>query len=201
VFYFVLLWAGVIISGSPDSGHGGDRMLSYYREHNGAAQLAAFLIAVSAVIAVFFYGFLRSYLRRDPANEQLASVAFGGGIIFCSGVALFAGCLAALAASVHDPDPATMVALTAVGENVGFVIQGIGNGVALLASGIAILRGGLLPRWTGWSAIVLAVVAVPPTGQPLLPVGRFLAVGAWLLIVGVAAFARLRPVELHASGE
>lgn len=56
----------------------------------------------------------------------------------------------------------------------------VGQSVLLFASGVAILRGGALPSWLGWVAIVLGVVAATPAD--LL---AFLGTLLWIVVVAV----------------
>ncbi len=50
----------------------------------------------------------------------------------------------------------------------------------LLASGLAILRGGQLPAWAGWLGLVLGIASL----VPLRNIGAPLA-GIWTLIVSI----------------
>jgi hypothetical protein len=58
--------------------------------------------------------------------------------------------------------------------------------VLLIASGIAIVRGRWLPVWTGWLALVLAVVTFAP-----LPNAGAPAAGLWTLVVSIVLLVRM----------
>ena len=54
-----------------------------------------------------------------------------------------------------------------------------------IAAGLAILRGGRLPRWLGWVAIGMAVVVVTPAESL-----SFLALVVWMVIVSILIWMR-----------
>jgi hypothetical protein len=70
-----------------------------------------------------------------------------------------------------------------------------GLAVFLLASGLSIARHGAVPRWLGWVAIPLAILALTPIG--------FVAFGAgalWVLAVSVLLTLKLRREAPAAAG-
>ena len=61
----------------------------------------------------------------------------------------------------------------------------MGIQIFLLAAGISLVRHGALPRWLGWIAIVLAIVAATPLG--------FLSfIGSGLLVGVISVMLALR---------
>jgi hypothetical protein len=60
-----------------------------------------------------------------------------------------------------------------------------GASVLLIAGGLAILRGGLLPAWAGWLGLVVGVMALLPI-QNLGPIPA----GIWTLVVSVVLCVR-----------
>jgi hypothetical protein len=71
--------------------------------------------------------------------------------------------------------------------------------VFFLAAALSIFRFRALPRWLGWLALVLAVLAViPPVGWAVLALG----LPIWTLIASWLVFARQRgaPAGTVAAG-
>jgi hypothetical protein len=64
----------------------------------------------------------------------------------------------------------------------------IGFSVFLLASGLAMVRGLMLPSWPGWVALVLGVLAVTPAGF-----FAALAALAFILAMSIMLFMRGAP--------
>jgi hypothetical protein len=55
-------------------------------------------------------------------------------------------------------------------------------------TGAAAVQTGLLPKWLGWAAVVIGVVAITPIGF-----FSFLGVGLWLLVAGILLALRAEP--------
>src|SRR5918996_1472694 len=67
-----------------------------------------------------------------------------------------------------------------------FIPFAMGLLVALLATSVVILRhGGLLPRWIGFVAIVIAIVLLTPAY-----LGAAIATAIWILCISVVLFLR-----------
>jgi hypothetical protein len=56
----------------------------------------------------------------------------------------------------------------------------------MVASGLAILRGAALPRWLGWAAIVIGILAL------VLPIAflALLLLLIWILVVSILIYRR-----------
>ncbi|MEA2471665.1 MAG: hypothetical protein QOE38_2664, partial [Thermoleophilaceae bacterium] len=65
-----------------------------------------------------------------------------------------------------------------------------------LASGLAILRGTQLPKWLGWAALAIGIIAVTPVGF----VGLGLLI-LWTPTVGVLVWRRSRSNSASPSAE
>ena len=90
-----------------------------------------------------------------------------------------AGYVWTLAQGAGHLDSSAAQAVNALSNNAvatntaGMIVFGI-------AAGVAILRGGLLPRWLGWVAIAMAVVVVTPAEG-----FSFIALVIWMPIVSI----------------
>jgi hypothetical protein len=71
----------------------------------------------------------------------------------------------------------------------------VGAAVLLLASGLSIVRHGAVPKWLGWVAILLAIIAMTPLGF----VG-FLGGAVWILITSIYLTLRLRGEAPSSAG-
>jgi hypothetical protein len=72
----------------------------------------------------------------------------------------------------------------------------IGFSVFLLASGLAMVRGAMLPAWPGWVAIALGVLAVTPGGFFAI-----LGMLAWVAAISVMLFMRGESPTMPGAGQ
>jgi hypothetical protein len=166
-----------IITNPPSADASGKEVIAFYTAQGGTQQLAAALLALAFVFFVFFAGSLRSYLGQAPNLEALSTIALAGAVLEAAGQTMGAGYVWTLAQGAGHLDSSAAQALNALSNNAvatntaGMIVFGI-------AAGLAILRGGLLPRWLGWVAIIMAIVVVTP-----LEGFSFLALVVWMVIV------------------
>ncbi len=147
----------------------------------------AILAAYAAMLFVFFAGVLRRVLRdAEGAGGVLSAVSFGGALIFATGVAIDSTLSFALADAADKLQPASVQTLTALFNN-DFLVFITGLAIFLLATGISIVRHAALPKWIGWIAIVLGVLAITPIGFV-----AFLASGLLVLAMSVVMTMRAR---------
>lgn len=81
--------------------------------------------------------------------------------------------------------PAAEQAPNVLQDNVFFALL-VGAGIFLIGSGLAVVASGALPKWLGWVAVPLAVLAVTPLGWLV----AIFALPVWALIVSVLMFIR-----------
>jgi hypothetical protein len=171
----------VLSSEAPDTVEGGQRILDFYADNEAEQTASAILLAYGSLFLVFFSGVLRSGLRRGRSDvDGPATVAFGGGLVMAMGPLALAGTTLALTQNADALDPAAAQAIKTLGDRIFIVPLLVGQSVLLLASGVAILRGGALPSWLGWVAIVLGVVSATPVSLP-----AFLVTLVWIAVVAV----------------
>lgn len=162
-------------------------IVDFYVENKDAQILGAALAAIAGTLFVFFGGYLRRVLREaEGPGGFLSAVAFAGVIIFATGVAIDSTIIFTLAESAEDIDPTAVQTLTALYNN-DFVPFAMGLQVFLMATGISVVLHGALPKWIGWIAILLALIAVTPIGF-----AAFLASGVLVLILSVMLTMRAR---------
>ena len=174
----VLILVSFAIAGEPpDVDAVPDDLLSYYTDDSlqiGAALLALgsfFFLVFSATVATA----LRGGLDRDRGSTA-AKVSFAGGIVFTVGMTIFSGLAFTAGEVAEDVAPSTLQTLNALEMNMFFTVA-VGTAAFLIGTGIGLLKSGLLPRWMGWVAIALGVLAITPAGFV-----AFLGLGVWTLV-------------------
>lgn len=160
---------------APGTNASGARVVAYAREGAGRTIASLFIYALAMGIFLCFAAGLWSRLRQiDPVPQSLSAIfAF-------SAVALVVLILAAfvpgsvLAYRVHDAEVAGALADTTFGM---LALSGIPTAVCLGSYAALVLRGGFLPRWTAWLAIVGAFTHI-------FIAASFLGHGAFLSLEG-----------------
>jgi hypothetical protein len=186
---FALAFAvGLLVSGdTPDTKASGATVISHYSD-NGKILPGTLALVIAAVLFVFFAGSLRTRLR-DVGSEGLAAVAFGGAVIYATALGIFAMSQIALLDAADLGNANVAQALNVI-DNDNFFPAVIGLAVVLLASAWHVLATRSLPRWIGWSALVLGLLAVAgPAGFI-----AFLAFPVWVLAVAVTLFRTSTPL-------
>jgi hypothetical protein len=154
-----------------------------------------------AFVVVFVTAFRELVKRADPACEWIGSMAFATGLVYATVTLVSSGLEGgAVIAADHPIDPTVAVSGTYILYG---AISRLMLALCLTAVGYGISRTGLLPRWTGRSAHVLAAVnlAFVPSvffgndpahfyaangwGTTAL-MGAFLSY--WLLALGISAY-------------
>lgn len=164
----------------PDADEPVMEIVDHYVDNKDSVTVGAALGGVAAMLLVFFGGYLRKVLRAaEGEGGVLSAVALVGTAIMAVGIAIDGTIAIALAESAEDIDPTAVQALQALWDN-DFLPIALGITLFLLATGIAVVRHGGLPKWLGWVAIVLAVLGVTPAGFV-----AFLGGALWILVVSV----------------
>ncbi len=185
LFAVVIVVAAVTGGETPDASASAAKVIAYYQTHSSKIETSDILLAIAFLVAVFFAGSLRSYMRRAPKAEGAAAVVLVGGAIMAAGAALGAGVEFGLAHNISHLSPAAAQAVNVVSNEV-FLPLLAGVCVFSLASGVAILRGAALPKWLGWVAIVMGIAAlIPPAFFPMLVV-----LVIWSVVVSILMYRR-----------
>jgi hypothetical protein len=190
----ILFIAAFSVGGeTPDLDASGQEVIDFYTSNDSSQVASAILIAYGALFLGLFAGVLSSAFRRDDGDRgALPGLVLGGGLLMSLGFAIFSGLTFTLVDLGSDADPGAAQALNAL-NNDFFIPLAIGTGIFMLSAALATLRGGALPRWLGWAALVIGIAAVTPAG--------FFAVllsGIWIVIASVTLL-RGSPVSPPAS--
>jgi hypothetical protein len=194
--FVVLAIVAFAIGGEPPdpTEEGAREIVDFYVDNEDAQMVSAALAGIAGTLFVFFGGYLRRVLRDAEGEDGvLSAVAFAGSIVFAVGIAIDGTITFALAETADDIRPSAVQALSALWSN-DFLPFAVGLQIFLLASGISVVRHGALPKWIGWVAIALAVIAVTPIGF-----ASFLGAGILIAIVSVVLTLRVRAAEPRAG--
>jgi hypothetical protein len=158
------------------------KVVSYYHQHRSATLVIAYLIEVAIFVGIFFFWLLRDRLARD--NRLLANIGFAGAILFAASGGVFSGLSMALGHASGHVHPSVMQSLNALSEWLPVTLAGAGVAIFLVATGAALIRSAVLPRWLGWVGIVLAVASLvlPQVAPP--------AAGIWILVASIVVLIR-----------
>lgn len=189
VAFFVLVVVAFAVGGDPPdpTEDSVQEIVDFYVDNQGPQIAGAILATIAGTLFVFFGGYLRRVLRDAEGDRgTLSAVAFAGVIIFALGVAIDGTITFALADTADEIEPSAVQALSAL-YAYDFLPFAMGIQIFLLATGISVVRHGALPKWVGWIAIVIAVIAVTPIGFVAL-----IAAGVLVLIISVMLTLRAR---------
>lgn len=191
---FVLLAAaGYLVGGDTPGHHATGAEIRDAYDSETKHQIAAFLVALSAVPMLFFAGYLRAVLNSlHPDGRLSANVALAAAVVVATGLTIQALIHAALAEAARTPefsDPA-LQAINAL-DGWSFYPIAVGLSAFLLSSGVALLRGRrVFAPFVAWAAVVLGALTLVPI------VGFFIAIvsGLWLVAISLLLFARSQAV-------
>jgi hypothetical protein len=183
----LILAAFVVGGSSPNSDSSGRHVVSWYVNHNRGQNALAYCLAYAALCALFFAASLRSHLRARTSSEGPAlALGLAGAVVLSVGVAIGSGATFSLIDAPRAISPAAEQALSVISNDVPFVVLLVGVVAFMVGHGIAIVRTGVLPRWLGWAAIVVGIVAAIPVVGWLALFGLIL----WSIVAGVVLFIR-----------
>lgn len=195
VVFAVLLVVGVLLgSNSLHNDSSTAKVISYYAAHHSRESLGAYLVGLSVVAGLFFFGYLRRVLGESAATARLAATGLVGVAVFGVGGGIEAGANWALADIPHQLTPGAAQALNLITTDLAAFVFLPGLAVLLIAFGVCVVRSALLPRWLGFTAAFFGVVALTPAGWASL-----FAVGIWSLIAGAMLYMRA-PLARDATG-
>lgn len=190
VLFTVIFALAFLFSGEePDSEASARKIIDHY-DDTGPIYASVALALVAALLVLLFTSILRSALRDSGrAPEWVSSFVFGGGVIYATGLAIFAMNELALVDAADLGNAEVAQALNILNNNNFFPVV-VGLGAVLLGTAWAVLKGANLPTWLGWAALVLGILSLAG------PLGfiAFLLFPIWVLIVSIVLYRRLGAV-------
>lgn len=179
VLFAVAFAVGTLTAGEvPGTDASGQEVIEHY-DDAGPVLVGVFAAPIAGVALLVFAGVLRDRLR-GTGSEWLATVAFGGAVVYTTGLGLFALTQIALldASDLGQPEVAQTLNIL---DNDNFMPVVIGMAGVLLATGWHSLASRSLPAWLGWAALVLGVMALAgPAG-----IAAFVLFPIWVLATAV----------------
>jgi hypothetical protein len=187
-FVLVLVASFIVMGeGPPDVKDGGQEILDFYKDNADAVKISSLMTPLAAVLLVFFFAHVNKLVRAARPETMLPTVAVVGAAIVGVAAAIDSTILFALAeAADENLDPAAAQSIQAIYAN-DFIPFMLGTSLALLATGIGVLKSGVLPKWLGWVAVGLGVLAFTPVGFFAAPVAAL-----WIVVVSVMLTMRAR---------
>jgi hypothetical protein len=185
LLFVALMLIGIAESGnSPDSNASGRHVIAFYVAHQHSQKVSDILFVLAAVFVVFFAGSLHSYLRRTPSVASASALILVGAALLAVGLTVLSGADYALADVPGDLSTSAAQALNVLGNDVFYTLP-VGGCVFAIASAVAILRGGALPKWLGWVSVVIGIAMT----TPLFWISALVLL-VWVLIVAVLIYLR-----------
>lgn len=187
LLFVVLFVVSSVITPSPSSRASAGSVAAKYAAHTGALAVDTYLTVIAIVVGLAYFWYLRELLAETPSTRRLATIGYGGVIVFAVSGGLAAGVDFALSDVSNHVSPTTIQALNVFNTDVGGVLGAGGVAAFLLATGIAVTRSGPLPSWLGWVGVVLgvAVLALPFASGP--------GAGIWVLIASIVLLVTREP--------
>jgi hypothetical protein len=187
VYAGLFIAANVLFGNQPKTGASARAVTSFYHAHEASQTAGVFVVAVAAIVFVFFLSALQRTLGRTGEGRKWASIVTAGGAVYAGGLLLAGVLTVAVLDAAHHGLSSSAQTLNLL-ENDDWVPVVAGLSMVVAATGIAALRTGALPRWLGWASIGLGVLAV---AGPLGGIA-FLLAPVWTLVVGIVLIRSAR---------
>lgn len=186
VAFFVLGIIAFVIGGEPKSADEPvAEIVDFYKDNKDSVQLGSIVGVVAGLLLIFFGAYLRTVLRTAGGEgETLSLVSFVGLVLVALGFAIDGTITFALAEAAEDVDPVAVQSLQALWDN-DFLPIMLGVLAFLWATGISVIRSGVLPKWLGGLMLLLGVVGVTP-------IGFVAALGAAILVLVLSILLSVR---------
>ena len=196
LLFVVLVIAAVIVGGeSPGANDSIGDVIEYWSDNDEQAVAASIIAAYSAVALLWFAGVWRATLAAaEGVPARLANTAFAGAIVAVVGWSMLIAFNFMAAETIGDVEPQVTQTFSALQSDFFFPLA-IGVAVFLLASGLAMIRGAMLPAWPGWVAFVLGLLAVTPAGFFAI-----LGMLAWVAAISIMLFMRGESPTMPGTG-
>lgn len=180
----VLFLAAFAASSSPPGvSSGGAPVVTFYADHATNARTSDILWTLGLAAFVIFVGLLREVLRTAEGAEGAATAALAGAAVLAAGGSTYFGFDYALAVMPSTIDPAAAQAVNLLALT---LVLPVASGLLVfgISMAVALIRSAVLPVWTGWASLVIALMA--PAGPLAL-----VALALWSAVTGVLIWRRL----------
>lgn len=191
VFVALVVIAVVVLGGdTPESKASAAEVADFYSDEVVRQGIGAFVLAAAALFVVLFASALAARTGLDEGNHHRPiweRVVTAGGAVTAAATVLAALIHFALADGA-DQDNVTPVALQALNVLDSKVWLPFNSGLGILVLGAAglFLTETVLPRWLGWSALVLGVALFIPWVE--VDFIALIVTLIWILVVSVLLY-------------
>jgi succinate dehydrogenase/fumarate reductase cytochrome b subunit len=154
---FVVGWLSSAVSDSPNYVAAQEKWDKWAQNDHIKGRISSFALVLAAFVFIYFLGAVRSALEEAESSvrgsRELARVAFAGALTGIVGITMAFVSIANASAPGAKADPLVSKAVltSAAGP---FLVGATGFSAFLLATGVLTLRTGVLPRWTGFVALI-----------------------------------------------
>jgi hypothetical protein len=181
VFAIVFLVAVALEGNVPNEKSSGAKVISYFNDHDTSTLSGAFGGPVLALLLLLFFSQLRAVARASALGAGPGpTVMIGGAVVWAGGLLIGSWLdLAVVASAKHHQEGVAQTLNVLIASNWIPYIAGIA--VTLVGAGMTVLSTGVLPRWLGWVALVVGIIALAGPGGFL---GFFVA-PLWILVAGI----------------
>lgn len=197
VAYLVLEVAGNgSIGNFPDSNTSIAKLLPFYASHHAAIARGGLLLHYGALALALFLVAIWARLRQAGVRPLVSGALLVGAAVTVAAAFAEAGVYSTLGfVGGHESviTPAALQAWHINGAGGGATTGDGGLMIALLAISAAAIASGALPRWLGWSALLLGLVQ-------LTPLGFFGGLVFWVWAAVAGVYMAVRPFH-HVAAE
>ena len=171
--FLALFAAGILAAGNfPALDASLEELRVYVGAHPSGLRVLSFLHSIAALLLIGFAAHVhQAVAQADSEPRSLALLAFGGAVLGAIALLLSALCFWLLAFDDIADVPALLRSIHRLSVLTGGV--GLLTGLALLmgCAGLIIVRTGALPRWLGWSGLIVAAISSAAPVTLLAPRG------------------------------
>jgi hypothetical protein len=186
----ILIAAGFAAPGStpaPDAPLA--QLVSYYAAHETGQLAAGATFSLGALLFLAFATTVVVTLRSGGGSSAAIVFCMAGAIVVVVGLTIEAGLELALGDVAKHLSPASLQAVHVLSNELIFTLT-VGTSAFLIGAGLATMKTRVLPRWTGWLALVFGVVSTVPShifGGPFDHIGfaGVVGLGVWTLIASI----------------
>ena len=180
IIFAAFLAASFATSGStPNSDATGKAVIDFFKANKNSQNSSLFFGILAVIFFTFFAAVLWNRLRRRLPGSALPAAGLVGAASIAVGGSIFSSLTFSLTDAPDKLDPAAAQALNVLNNDLFFPFV-IGVAIFLIANGLAIAHGGVLPRWLGWVGIPIALTGPTPLG-----IVAFFGSGLWVLVASV----------------
>ena len=190
IAFILLIVASFLFAGEepPSADEEAQEIVDFYLDNDTALMVSAFLGTVAGTALIFFFAYVSKLLRAARGEGGvLPTLVVVGAAIVGIGAAIDGTITFAMVEAADDIEPESVRTLQALWDN-DFLPFVLGMQVLWVALGISLVKSDVLPKWLGWVALAIGVIAFAgPASFFALPLG-----GLWIIVASIMLTMRTR---------